>query len=92
MSMESDVKSATITSTGVVVNRRGRIRGIYLHSAGGTGTFTLADDAVGTVTTYTIPQQTSIYLLMPGRGILCNNNINCTAFTNITSATIIYEG
>lgn len=92
MSMESDVKSATITGTGVVVNRRSRLRGIFMHTAGSNGTLTIEDDALGAVITLTTKSNEQTYMLLPGRGILCTKNMNCTAFSNMTSVTLFYEG
>jgi hypothetical protein len=91
--MESDVKAVTITGTGVAVSRRARVRGIFCHNGAGVGTLTFKDGSDTTVDiTLTLNSNTQNYLLLPGRGVLFETNINCTAFTNLTSVTLFYEG
>ena len=92
MSMDSDIKSVTITATGVAVSNRARIRGIFYHVGGGVGTLTFKDSTGSQTLTLTLNQNSDGYMRLPGRGILHNTNINCTAFTNITSVTLFYEG
>jgi hypothetical protein len=92
MSMDSDIKSVTITSTGVAVNNRARLRGIYYHNGSGVGTLTFKDSSTAQIVTWTFNSNDTGYQLLPGRGLLFNTNINCTSFTNMTSATLFYEG
>ena len=93
MSMESDVKAVTITGSGVAVSRRARVRGIFYHNGGGVGTLTLKDGSDTTVDiSLTLNENPDGYLLLPGRGVLFETSVNCTAFTNLTSATLFYEG
>ena len=93
MSMDSDVKAVTITATGAAVSRRARVRGIFYHNDGGTGTLTLKDGSDTTVDiTLTLNANSDGYILLPGRGVLFETSVNCTAFTNLTSVTLFYEG
>jgi len=93
MSMDSDVKAVTITGTGAAVSRRARVRGIFYHVGGGVGTLTFKDGTDTTVDiTLTLNSNSDGYMLLPGRGVLFETNINCTAFTNMTSVTLFYEG
>lgn len=92
MSMESDIKSVTITGTGVAVNRRSRLRGIFFHNGGGAGSLVIKDDGGETILTLTPTSNSQNYLLLPGRGMVFRTNMNCTTFTNLTSVTLFYEG
>ena len=92
MSMDSDIKSVTITSTGVAVSNRARLRGLFYHVGGGAGTLTFKDSTGSTILTLTLNSNSDGYMLLPGRGLLFLTNINCSAFTNLTSATLFYEG
>jgi hypothetical protein len=93
MSMDSDIKAVTITASGVALSKRARVRGIFYHNGGGAGTLTLKDGSDTTVDlTLTLNANSDGYLLLPGRGILFETSVNCTAFTNITSVTLFYEG
>lgn len=92
MSMDSDIKSVTIVATGTAVNHRTRLRGIYYHTGGGAGTLTFNDNTNGQIVTWTFNANETGYQLLPGRGLLFNNMVSCTAFTNMTSVTLFYEG
>lgn len=93
MSMDSDIKAVTITASGVALSKRARVIGIFYHNGGGAGTLTLKDGSDTTVDlTLTLNANSDGYLLLPGRGILFETSVNCTAFTNLTSATLFYEG
>lgn len=91
MSMESDIKSVQITGTGVAVNRRSRLRGIFYHNDGGTGSLILKDNTGETTLTLTLNANSDGYMLLPGRGILHRTNMNCTTFTSLTAVTLFYE-
>lgn len=93
MSMESDVKAVTITGTGAAISRRARVRGIYYHNGAGAGVLVLKDGTDTNVdVSLTVNASSDGYLLLPGRGVLFENSINCTTFTNLSSVTIFYEG
>lgn len=93
MSMDSDIRAVTITDSGVALSKRARVRGIFYHSGGGGGTLTLNDGSDATVDlTLNLNANSDGYLLLPGRGILFETSVNCTAFTNLTSVTLFYEG
>ena len=92
MSMDSNVKAVTISATGIAYALRAHLRGILIHTGGTQGTFTLKNDSGDTLLSVVTNANSQTYMLLPGRGILFETNINCTAFTNITSATLFYEG
>ncbi len=89
---ESNIKTVTITGTGVAYANRAHMRGIYYLASGTAGTLTFADSTGATTLTMTIPANGSNYIEFPSRGLLHATNINCTAFTNMTSVTVFYEG
>jgi hypothetical protein len=92
MSMDSNVKAVTITSTGVAYALRAHLRGILIHTAGAQGTLTLKDSTGATLLNLITNANSQTYMLLPGRGILFETNINCTTFASLTSVTLFYEG
>lgn len=91
-SMDSNVKAVTITGTGVAYANRAHLRGFYYLAGGTAATLVLKDSTGSTTLSMSIPANGSAYVLLPGRGILHETNINCTTFTNLTSVTLFYEG
>lgn len=91
--MQTDVKAGTAaagTST-AVTSTRSRVKAIALTFTASAGAITIADGSGGTtVFSYTPPAAAgSIYMLLPGEGILCLTGIYVTNGTG-TSATVMY--
>jgi hypothetical protein len=96
MSMQTDVKASTITSTGAFQNeaataniQRTRVKGIYFV---GTGTVTLQDGGSGGVTRLSLTGGSggdSNFVLIPGEGILFTTDVYGT-LTTVSSVTIFY--
>ena len=91
--MQTDVKSGTAaaaTST-PVASYRTRVKAIVLTTPVAGGAITITDGNGGpTVFSYTPAAAAgSMYMLLPGEGILCNTGIYVTNGTG-TSATVIY--
>ncbi len=96
MSMQTDVKASTITSTGNFQNeaatanlQRTRVKGIYFV---GTGTVTLKDGGSGGITRLSLTASAATdvnYVIMPGEGILFGTDVYGT-LTTVTSVTIFY--
>lgn len=90
--MNSNIKAVTITGTGVAFASRAHLRGVYYVATGTAASLVLKDSTGSTTLSLSIPASGSGYMLLPGRGILHETNINCTTFTNLTSVTLFYEG
>ena len=91
--MQTDVKSgaaAAGTST-AVTGYRARVKAIALTFTVAGGTITITDGNGGaTIFTYTPPAAAgSMYMLIPGEGLLCATGIYVTNGTG-TSATVFY--
>ncbi len=93
MSMDSDIKTVEITASGTAINKRARVRGLFYHNGAGVGTLTLKDGTSSDVSLkLTLNASSDGNIVLPGRGILFSSYVNCTAFTNLTSVTLFYEG
>ena len=91
--MQTDVKSgaaAAATST-AVTSVRARVKAIALTFTASAGAITITDGNGGaTIFTYTPPAAAgSMYMLIPGEGMLCTNGIYVTNGTG-TAATVFY--
>lgn len=89
--MQTDVKSATVSSTGAVSTggARTRLKGIYYSMSTG-GTISIADGNGGNVLlTFTVPVGTN-YFLIPGEGILYQTTPYATFTTAVGSLTVFY--
>jgi hypothetical protein len=91
---ESDIKANTVTSTGTVVSKRSRIRGLYAVTSGTTAaTITFKDGGSGGTTVLDLTSTTTadnVDIIIPGRGILCGTDIHVT-LANVDSLTVFYE-
>ena len=91
--MANDIFAATVTATGVAINRRTRVKSIqYLTSGGGAGQITLKDGGSGgtvriDLATVAVAGSQSVYI--PDDGVLFTTNVHAT-LTNISSLTIFY--
>ena len=91
--MQTDVKSgaaAAATST-AVTSFRARVKAIALTFTASGGAITITDGNGGaTIFTYTPPAAAgSMYMLIPGEGLLCQTGVYVTNGTG-TSATVFY--
>lgn len=101
MAMQTDVKSTKpLTSTGVFLTQannnvtfRARIKGVYAVCGASAGSVVIADGQGGstllTLETPTAANAGSIYMLVPGEGLLAENGFYGTV-TNTTSITLFY--
>lgn len=90
MAMQYDVKSSEVLVSGSVYGARARIKGVVISFASG-GTVVLKDGGASGTTrfSYTAPAAAgSVNVVVPGEGILCDNNIYAT-LTDAT-ATVFY--
>ena len=91
--MQTDVKSgaAAAGASTAVTSYRARVKAIALTFTASAGVITITDGNGGaTIFTYTPPAAVgSMYMLIPGEGLLCINGIYVTNGTG-TSATVFY--
>ena len=101
MAMQTDVKSTKpLASTGVFKTQsdadvafRARIKGIYCVCGASAGSVVITDGQSGstllTLNTPTVANAGSVYLLVPGEGILAENGLYGTV-TNTASVVVFY--
>lgn len=100
MAMQTDVKvSQPLTSTGVFNDQNStalghvRVKAVYLISGASAGSLVITDGSGGTtLATFNTPTavtEGSVYLLLPGEGVLATTGVYGT-LTNVASATLIY--
>jgi hypothetical protein len=98
--MQTDVKaSQPLTSTGDFKDqannsiKRCRIKAVYSVCSSAVGTVVITDASGGntllTLNTPTAANAGSIYMLIPGEGILADNGLYAT-ITNTTSTVVFY--
>jgi len=89
--MQTDVKSAVATATGVMYAGRTRLKGVTLTTAGVAGSMVFRDGAGGTVLlTVNTPAVSSLDdMFIPGDGILFSVGIHVT-ISNVASVSIFY--
>jgi hypothetical protein len=87
MTMQTDVKPTTLTSSGVVFEGRARVKGLVVTPGGSAGSVTVADGSSNVFTIYTVAQGETFNVIIPGEGVLCASNVyatlsnaNCTVF------------
>lgn len=89
--MQTDVKSKTVAGTGAVGagGSRTRLKGMYYSMSTG-GTITVTDGNGGTtLLTFVVPVGSN-YFLIPGEGIVSQNDPYVTFTTAVGSLTIFY--
>lgn len=92
MTIQTDVKSATTSSTASLVSARTRIKGLVITSTTTAGTVALADGGSGGTTKLSIatPAVASVHnVLIPGEGVLFETDVYAT-LTNVASITAFY--
>jgi len=92
MSMQTDVKAATVGSVSALVTGRCRLKAIAFPCGSSAGVITLTDGSGGktliSLTTAAAAGQS--YLLLPGEGILADTGIYLATLTTVVSVTVIY--
>jgi hypothetical protein len=92
--MQTDVSSASTTSTVNLVPYRCRVKGIWLSHGATAGTAVFYDSATTGTTTASITINTAAvlndgYIPIPGEGVLFEEGVY-VVLTNVASATIFY--
>ena len=85
--MQTDIKSATATADGTMVDQPTRVKGILITTTSTAGAVVLKDGGSGgtTVWSFTAPSAAgSVHVLLPGEGILCSTSVYAT----LSSATV----
>lgn len=101
MGMQTDVKATKpLAATGAFKTQadadlgRARIKGIYAVCGAGAGSVTITDGDGGntlfTLNTPTAANAGSVYMLIPGEGILADNAVYGTVVN--TASTVIFYG
>ena len=81
--MQTDVKGATCpkaTAT-TIYNGRTRVKGLLISATAAADTVSVSDGSI-TLFTYTAPAAGSVYVLIPGEGVLCQTSAVVTCSTN----------
>ncbi len=93
MTVQTDVKSATRTDAGLLVEARTRIKAMTIScTSAGAGSVVLKDGGSGGTTKVTIntPSVAEIFnVLIPAEGVLFETNVHVT-LTNVSSVTVFY--
>jgi hypothetical protein len=101
MAMQTDVESTQpLAATGVFKTQgnadctfRTRIRGVYALCGASAGSVVITDGQTGatllTLNTPTVANEGSVYMILPGQGILAESGLYGTV-TNTSSITIFY--
>ena len=92
MTMQTDVKSTHLNTSGVVFEGRARVKSVIMcANASVRGTLVINDGTVN-VMELDVPSNSnpnSFNVIIPGEGILCRANVVAT-LTNLASVTIFY--
>lgn len=92
MSIQSDVRAATVTADGVAVSSRARVKGVVFTTTATAGSVVLKDGgASGAVkATFNTPAVAGIFnALVPDRGIVFDTNVYVDV-TDVASVTVFY--
>ena len=93
--MQTDVLSAYITASGVVVNSAARVKAVYINAnTAAAGNVTLLDGgATGTKrVVLDVPSSATnnpVYVLLPGEGVRFTSNVYAN-LASMTSVTVVY--
>ena len=92
--MQTDVKSATVSSATTAYAAPTRVKGIYAVLGSGAGAIALTDGNGGTtllsIVTPASATQNPVFLPIPGEGIKFNTSVYVGTLTNVTSVTVFY--
>lgn len=84
--MDTDVKSAYLTSTATAYTGRTRVRGAFLT---GTGTAIFKDGGSGGTTLLTLNNTGTATAYVPGNGIVFGTDVHVT-ISGLTAITVFY--
>jgi hypothetical protein len=91
--MQTDVKSAHLTSSGSVYAGPARLKAVSYRGNGSNGSILFKDGGSGGTTQLELDVGTSdsftIYILIPGEGVRFNTNIYAT-LANVSAVTCFY--
>jgi hypothetical protein len=92
MTMQTDVKSTHLNSSGVVFEGRARVKSVIMcANASVKGTLVINNGTVN-VLEVDVPANSnpnSFNIIVPGEGVLCTANVVAT-MTNLASVTVFY--
>lgn len=91
MAATTNVKAATVTSTGSVYGMRTRVKALSYVAGGTAGSIVLKDGGSSgqTELNLAVPANGAGLVYIPGDGILFNSDVYAT-LSNITSLTVFY--
>ena len=91
MTMQTDVKSATVTSEGSAYAARARVKALSFVTTSTAGSLAIEDGEGGTTKiNIATPAVAGLqYLLLPGEGVLCESAIWVVP-SNVSSVTVFY--
>lgn len=81
MSMQTDVKAASVSGTGTVFNGRARVKGLVVEPGAAPGSVVFRDGGAAGTTLFTINTPTSgqvFNVLIPGEGVLFASSVHVT--------------
>ena len=87
MTMQTDVKAASLAASGSVFDQRTRVRSAVVEPGASAGSAVFKDGGSSgtTVWSFTAPAAAgSVHVLLPGEGILCATSVYAT----LSSATV----
>ena len=89
-----DIKAVRVTGTGSAKGGRARLQGLnLLVSNVGAGRLTITDgDGGDTLLDVDFTADDTYHIVLPGNGILASSGLYVSAATNVTAATLFYEG
>jgi hypothetical protein len=85
--MQTDVKAASLSSTGDIYNGRTRVRGLLVIPGASAGSVVITDGSSGPalMTIATLASGTPFDVIIPGEGVLCYTG----AYATLTNATLV---
>jgi len=92
MAMQTDVKSATATADGTMVDQPTRIKGVLITTTTSAGSVVLKDGGASGVTRMTLntPAVAEMFnALLPGEGVRFTTDVYVDV-TNVASVTVFY--
>lgn len=91
MSVQTDVKAATVTAEGSAYAARARVKALSFVTTGTAGSVQIEDGDGGTVKlNIATPAAADLHhILIPGEGVLCEVGIWVVP-TNVSSVTVFY--
>ena len=92
MVMQTDILSATATSSSTVISARARIKGVLITTTSSAGSVVFKDGGSSGTTRMTLntPAAAEMFnALLPGEGVLFSTDVY-VALTNVSSITVFY--